>query len=137
MIILSMSICFRCQKGGEPASRVYMITPVLHLWVRPPSPCSPEGWRSRGTPLPLPHSHVHLLPVARVVIVHGALDDLWGQVTGGPTDLCKKLLSGPRSELDVRLGPRWVSHELLGPPLTILAWTLPRLSAERGLGWSR
>lgn len=31
MIIRSISICLRCQKGGEPASSVYMITPVLHL----------------------------------------------------------------------------------------------------------
>lgn len=31
MIIRSISICLRCQKGGEPASKVYMITPVLHL----------------------------------------------------------------------------------------------------------
>lgn len=33
MIMRSISICLRCQKGGEPASRVYMITPVLHLWA--------------------------------------------------------------------------------------------------------
>lgn len=31
MIILNISICLRCQKGGEPASSVYMMTPVLHL----------------------------------------------------------------------------------------------------------
>lgn len=30
-IIRSISICFLCQKGGEPASSVYMITPELHL----------------------------------------------------------------------------------------------------------
>lgn len=30
----SISICFLCQKGGEPASSVYMITPELHLQTR-------------------------------------------------------------------------------------------------------
>lgn len=30
-IMRSISICFLCQKGGEPASSVYMITPELHL----------------------------------------------------------------------------------------------------------
>lgn len=58
----------------------------------------------RGAPLSLrvtsllpAHSHVHLLPVAGVVIVHGALDDLRGQVTGGPTDLCRDSFHRGRS----------------------------------------
>ena len=49
------------------------------------------------TSLPPTHSHVHLLPIAGVVIVHGALDDLRGQVTGGPTDLCRDSFHRGRS----------------------------------------
>lgn len=57
MIILSISICFRCQKGGEPANRVYMMTPVLHLnraraACQPPTPqwAGPvqDAWCSRA-----------------------------------------------------------------------------------------
>lgn len=117
MIILNISICLRCQKGGEPASSVYMMTPVLHLAsgeqrretggraVAPtPSPFPSQVLPVRGAPLslrvtslPPTHSHVHLLPIAGVVIVHGALDDLRGQVTGGPTDLCRDSFHRGRS----------------------------------------
>ena len=50
MIIRSISICLRCQKGGEPASKVYMITPVLHLRAaqrEPPALGSTPGAPSR------------------------------------------------------------------------------------------
>lgn len=42
-------------------------------------------------PSHLVHSHVHLLPIAWMVIAHGALDDFRGQVTGCPTDLCRRV----------------------------------------------
>lgn len=35
------------------------------------------------------HSHVHLLPIARMAVVHGALDDFRGQINGGAADLCR------------------------------------------------
>lgn len=34
------------------------------------------------------HSHVHRSPISFVSCIHGAFDDLWGEVTGGPTHLC-------------------------------------------------
>lgn len=34
------------------------------------------------------HSHIDLLPVALVLIIHGALQDLGGQVARSATDLC-------------------------------------------------
>lgn len=34
------------------------------------------------------HSHVHGSPISCVSCVHGALNDLWGEVTRSPTHLC-------------------------------------------------
>lgn len=36
------------------------------------------------------HSHIHLLPVALVLVVHGALEDLGGQVARRAADLCEE-----------------------------------------------
>jgi len=34
IIFLSMTICFRCQNGGQPTNSVNIITPQAHLYYR-------------------------------------------------------------------------------------------------------
>lgn len=74
--------------------------------------------------LPPTHSHVHLLPVARVVTVHGALDDLRGQVTGGPADLCRNSYYQGRSAgatWKKKVGRNKMKQIVLGLGLLVLA----------------
>lgn len=85
----SISICFLCQKGGEPASSVYMMTPELHLqWDEGNVFFFCHVHMSSCVVLVCTHSHVHRSPISFVSCIHGAFDDLWGEVTGGPTHLC-------------------------------------------------
>lgn len=91
------------------------MTPVLHLVssgtgrkagglaVAPAisSPPQPGALSHEGIPVLLGHFptylHVHFLPITWVVIIHGAFNDLRGQVTGGPTDLCRNSYIQDRS----------------------------------------
>lgn len=91
----SISICFLCQKGGEPASSVYMMTPELHLQWDERNFCfccvlfvffNPIHISSCVVLVPA-HSHVHRSPISFVSCIHGAFNNLWGEVTGGPTHL--------------------------------------------------
>lgn len=43
------------------------------------------------------HSHIHLLPVALVLVIHGALQDLGGQVARSAADLCEDRTQHPVS----------------------------------------
>lgn len=45
------------------------------------------------------HSHINLLPVALVLVIHGALQDLGGQVARGAADLCKDRAEHPPEPL--------------------------------------
>ena len=154
MIILNISICLRCQKGGEPASRVYMMTPVLHLapgggeegrrasWSSHrallPSQVIPAVGASlslRVTSLPPTHSHVHLLPIARVVIIHGALNDLRGQVTGRPTDLCRDSFHQNRSA--EALGRGKPKETMEKEPTWCLGWDSLNTGLAQGQGQSQ
>lgn len=96
-----------------------MMTPVLHLVPGgtgrkagglavapaipfPPPPPQPRAPSHGGIPVPLGHPsatylHVHFLPITWVVIIHGAFNDLRGQVIGGPTDLCSNSYIQDRS----------------------------------------
>lgn len=97
-IMRSISICFRCQNGGDPASSVYMITPALQLWkhqfiLDQSVSYIPEVQQFKikfikkkqcfktRQKLYFLNLHIHCSAIAWMMRIHGALNDFWSQIT--------------------------------------------------------